>query len=408
MAEVTKARKDEGRTLVICPKSIMQAAWAEDLEKFTPELSYSLAYAHNRAEAFFAKTDIVITNHDAVAWIEKTISKRTPILNNFCQLIIDESTAYKNNSQRSTALTKIKDFFKYRTIMTGTIYSNSLTDIWRQLFIVDDGQRLGNSFYKFRAQVCESRQLGNGISVWTDREGMEPVIFHLINNISTRRTLESCIDIPENTTQTLSVTLNEKHRKLYKQLEEDALLQINNRQITAINAAVLANKLLQIASGAVYDANGEYQLLDTDRYELVRDLAEARPQSIIAFHWRHQKEQLLKLLPHARVIDGTITQEQRDHAINDFQLGLIPQLLIHPKSGAHGLTLTAGYATIWASPTYSAEQFVQFNRRIYRAGQTKKTETLLIQAKNTLEEKAYAKLTGKLTNMQNILDLFTL
>ena len=405
--EAIQARKNEGRTLVLCPKSIMEPAWAKDLNTFGPEITYSLAYAENRLEAFDANTNVVIMNHDGVTWLHNMVKDRKlPLLNGFCQLIIDESTAHKNHCQRSKAVIYLKQFFKYRILMTGTPYTNSLTDIWRQALIADDGKRLGNSFFKFRATICEGKQLGNGVTIWQDREGMEPVVYHLIKDICIRHKLEDCVDIPPNTTQEISYTLNKKHRALYTKMESEALIEIGTGKITALNAAILANKLLQIASGAVYDTYGTYHLLDTDRYELIRDLAEARPQCIIAFHWKHQKEQLLKLLPNAKVIDGSVSITDRNQHVADFQAGLTPQLLIHPQSGAHGLTLTAGHATIWTSPTYSSEQFVQFNRRIYRAGQQKKTETILVSARNTIEEVVYAKLQGKLTKMHNILSLF--
>jgi SNF2 family DNA or RNA helicase len=384
----------------------MAPAWAEDLKKFAPELTYTLAYAEKREEAFLTNTNIIIMNHDGVTWLQKAIKDRKlPLLNNFCQLIVDESTAFKNHSQRSTAIIFLKQFFKYRMLLTGTPYTNSLTDIWRQTLIADDGERMGNSFFKFRATICEGRQLGNGVTVWQDKPGMEPIVYHLIRDICIRHKLEDCIEIPPNTIYEVAYDLNKKHAAIYRTMEDDALLELKAGEITALNAAILANKLLQIASGAVYDTFGQYHLIDTDRYELIRDLAEARPQCIIAFHWRHQKDQLLKLLPQAKVIDGSVSINDRNQCVAEFQAGHIPHLLIHPQSGAHGLTLTAGHATIWASPTYSSEQFVQFNRRIYRAGQVKKTETILITAKNTLENSVYAKLQGKLDKMHNILSL---
>lgn len=680
--EAVKARKGEGRTLVLCPKSIMGPAWGEDIAKFAPELSYSLAYAENRAEAFNARTDVVIMNHDGLLWLETLIlDKKTPLLDGFCQIIVDECfpadtlistpsgpqhikvvkvgdpvytslgtalvsntytkvtnelvklhlhdgrsitctpnhpfatekgwlpardiggmsvvlhdiyqlaasttllqpdllqksnmgkenpartrrhqqkdvneptrpfylecwktlvgrnkgkatsspseirpstintwrewknqparsvnkrnssngldspirntdkttqrlglsdllqsglrmarktmglrnrwklaqiaksagrekrflsttirvdrveniqlaspitvynletdgvndyfadgilvhncTAYKNHCRRSTAINKLKKFFKYRILMTGTPYTNSMTDIWRQALIADDGQHLGNSFYKFRDQICTGRQLGNGITVWDDKPGVEPLVYHLLKDICIRHKLEDCIDIPESTTREVYIELNKQHRKIYEKMEEDAILELSSGNVTAINAAIQASKLLQIVSGAVYNQFGQYTIMDTDRYELIAELAKERPQVLIAFNWKHQKEQLLKLLPEAKVIDGEATSKYRAQLVTEFQAGRIPQLLIHPKSGAHGLTLTAGHATIWASPTYSSEEFTQFNRRIYRAGQTKKTEIILITAKHTIEEKVYAKLQGKLTKAHRIMDLFT-
>lgn len=405
--EAIRARKNEGRTLVICPKSIMAPAWGEDLKKFAPELTYSLAYANNRAEAFFSQSDVVITNHDAVTWLDRVVTKdKTPILNNFCQLIVDESTAFKNDSQRSKSLIKLAQQFNYRILLTGTPYTNSLTDVWRQALICDQGKRLGNSFFRFRNQVCVGKQLGNGITIWEDKPNMEPVIYHLLQDICIRHKLEDCLDIPENTIRHVKFELSKTHRSLYHTMEEDAVIEVKEGRVTALNAAVLANKLLQIASGAVYDGAGTHQILDTDRYELIRDLAEARPQVLIAFNWQHQKNQLLKLLPNAAVIDGSVSHTRRTHVVAEFQKGHIPQLLIHPRSGAHGLTLTAGHATIWASPTYSSEEFTQFNRRIYRSGQTKKTETLLICAERTIEQTVYNKLQGKLDRMNNLMSLF--
>lgn len=406
--EAIRARKKEGRTLVLCPKSIMAPAWGEDLTKFAPELNYSLAYAENRAEAFSAKNHVVIMNHDGLLWLEKVvINNKTPVLNGFCQLIVDESTAYKNDCRRSKVLNKLKKYFKYRILMTGTPYTNSMTDIWRQALIADDGQHLGNSFYRFRDQICTGRQLGNGITVWDDKPGVEPVVYHLLKDICIRHKLEDCIDIPENTTREVYYELDKKHRIVYEKMEDDAILELSSGNITALNAAILANKLLQIVSGAVYNQFGQYTIMDTARYELIAELANEYPQVLIAFNWRHQKEQLLKLLPDAKIIDGEISANRRNELVTDFQAGHIKQLLIHPKSGAHGLTLTAGHATIWASPTYSSEEFTQFNRRIYRAGQNKKTQTILITAKHTIEEKVYAKLQGKLTKAHRIMDLFT-
>lgn len=402
--EVIRRRRAEGRTLVICPKAIMAPAWGEDIKKFTPELSYAIADAQHREDPFAKSCDIVIINHDGVNWL----AAHPEVLTNFCQLIVDEATAFRNDSKRSKALHKIQNAFKYRIVMTGTPYTNTILDVWRQSYIADNGQRLGKSFYRFRDQVCQSRQLGNGITVWEDRPNMEPIVYHLLNDICIRHKLEDCTDLPENITHTIDVTLNKKHLALYKELENTTLLQLANNVVTSANAAVLANKLLQLASGAVYDNFGQYHILDTDRYELVKELALARSQCIIAYNWKHQREQLRYYLKDAEVIDGDTPNLRRADLIQRFQSHQIPQLIIHPKTGAHGLTLTAGTATIWASPTYSAELFTQFNRRIYRAGQTQKTETLLIAAKNTIEEHVYQRLNDKLQNANAFITLFEL
>ena len=89
--------------------------------------------------------------------------------------------------------------------------------------------------------------------------------------------------------------------------------------------------------------------------------------------------------------------------VQRFQAGQIKVLFAHPQSAGHGLTLTKANTCIWCSPTYNAEHFQQFNRRIYRSGQTQKTETILITARNTWEEQVYEKLSGKLDRMETLL-----
>jgi len=139
------------------------------------------------------------------------------------------------------------------------------------------------------------------------------------------------------------------------------------------------------------------------------DLVEERQQCVVAFNWRHQRygleEAAKKRGISYAIIDGTVNDRKRLEAVQGFQAGEIRCIFAHPQSGGHGLTLTAGTTTIWTSPTYNAEHYKQFNHRIYRAGQTRKTETIHITARDTIDEKVFNKLNSKLTSMQLLLDL---
>ena len=140
----------ESRTLVLAPLSILEASWGDDILKFTPNLSYAVAYAKNREKAFKSDARVVITNHDAVKWILK--SKH--LLDGFDTLVIDEFTAFKNkDSQRSKAMLKLSTLFENRIAMSGTPNSNGICDVWHPALIVDEGERLGRRFYSFRASV---------------------------------------------------------------------------------------------------------------------------------------------------------------------------------------------------------------------------------------------------------------
>jgi SNF2 family DNA or RNA helicase len=398
--------------LIIAPKSILQCAWGNDIDEFAPELTYMVATAKNREEAFLSPAQIIITNHDAVTWMTSRLkSQYDPIARfNGGWLIIDESTAFKNpRSLRSRAAAAIRPHFSRCTCMTGTPIPNGLIDIWHQQFLVDLGARLGASFYRFRANT-HTPILKGGFTEWNVKDGMADAVAELISDVTIRNKRDDCMDLPDNQTINCQFILAPAHAKKYQAMKKHALVELKDNVITAVNAAVLLNKLLQIASGAVYDAAGNAVEVSTERYGLIMDLVDEREHSVVVFNWAHQRAQLTKLAEKRGYaygfIDGTISSvPARTKTIDDFQQGKLKVLFIQPQSAAHGITLTKGTATIWASPTYNAELFDQCNARIFRGGQTQKTETILVCAKDTVEANVYRALMEKRLNMRNLLEL---
>lgn len=397
-----------GKALVLAPKSLLRAAWDGDIKKFAPALATSIAYAENRESAFNSCADIYVTNHDAAKWLAK---QKPLFFEGFDTLIIDEVGAYKHaTSQRSKAVNKIKKFFKYRLVMNGTPTPNSITELWHQVFLLDDGARLGPSFFAFRNAVCVPKQVGPLATMlkWEDRPGAVDAVAKLVEDITIRHEFEKCIDIPENFEHAVPYHLTSTQMRVYDEMRKDQIAILNESDmVTAINAASVTTKLLQIASGAVYDQADNYHLVDEARYDLVIDLIEERAHCVVFFLWKHQREQLVKKA-NARgitycVIDGSVSSSVRNQDIDYYQKGLYKVAFIHPQSGAHGLTLTKGTSTIWASPTYNLEHYQQGIKRIYRAGQTQKTETIVIVAQNTIEEKVWAALQNKRIRMDELL-----
>lgn len=403
------------RMLVIAPLSILKPAWGDDIDKWTPDLTWGTSTAgssKNRKKAFESGCNIVITNHDAVKWLVKP--ENIALLNDFDTICVDEVTAYKNpNSARSRAIRDLVDLFEYRIMMSGTITPNSVTDIWHPVVLLDDGERLGRTFYGFRLQVCTPQQVGpnpNQVK-WHDNPGAQDMVAAKIHDITLRFRFQDCIDIPEHNKRMLFIDLPHQLQLQYDELKEQALLEAaDGAMINAVHAGAKYQKLLQLCSGVVYDQEGHEHVFSTDRSQLVMDLVAERDHSVVAFNWKHQKNELLKLadkmqLPYA-VIDGETKQSDRDRAVERFQNGELRVIFAHPASAGHGLTLTRGCATIWASPTNRSELFSQFNSRIYRAGQKRKTETITIAATGTFEESAYETLGGKLDAMDELLSIF--
>lgn len=400
-----KASRKPG--VVFATKSLLEAAWANDAAKFTPELRVSVAWAENRAEAFRPGYNLYITNHDAIKWF---FEQDAQFRKRFGHMIVDESTAYKHaTSQRGKAAAKVSAAFETVDLLSGTPTPNGPLDLWNQAFILDQGKRLGRSYFQYRASICESVQTGpqpNMVS-WRPKAHAEAAIAARMADCSIRHVLEECVDMPQRLPpRQIPFRLSSKHRAIYEKMAKDLIAKINERDILALNGAVLRTKLLQIASGSVYDNDHNAEVIDDARYQMVLDLVEERRNTIVVFQWHHQREQIIKAAQ-ARgvsfvVIDGSTSSKARNEIVDAYQKGFYRFLLGHPQSMAHGLTLTRGEATIWASPTSNLEWWEQANRRIYRIGQEKRTETLVLTAENTQDEIEYERCLNKDTDARSL------
>lgn len=394
-----------GKMLVLAPLSILEAAWGDDIKKFQPSIKYDIAYAKNRAKVFEGDNDIVITNFEAVNFLVNN----QHLLDDFNTICIDEFTAFKNRTaKRSKAMANIAHNFEYRIAMSGTPNSNTILDIWHPSYIIDEGERLGRRFFSFRSQVCTP--VFNGYAnEWKDKPGAEEAVADKLRDITIRHSLEECMDLPQNITRTIYTNLSKQIKHYYDTLSEESVLYTKQGTINAVNAGARVKKLLQLITGAVYTQPGKAQFVHQERYDLVMDLLEQREHSLVAFNWKHEKEHLIELAEKRGfsydVIDGDVPPQKRQGIVQRFQAGQIKVLFAHPQSAGHGLTLTKATTCIWCSPTYNAEQFQQFNRRVHRAGQDKKTETILISARDTWEGVVYKKLNTKLGRMENLLSV---
>ena len=404
-----RRRKGGGKALVLAVKSSLEVVWRDEASKWAPDFLCVTAYASNRDSAFAADADIYITNTDATKWLAK---QKPAFFRDFDTLIVDESSYYKHRtSQRSKALASIRRHFQHIELMSGTPNSNTILDIWHQAFVLDGGQRLGTSFFRFRSIVCTPVQVGPKREHvrWDDKPHATAAVFDLLKDVSIRHEFDDCMDIPPNRVRRIHYPLPPKLRAQYEKLKDDAILTLEKENITGVNKAALRSKLLQVCSGAAYTHDSEYSLLDTGRYALLADLIEERDHSITFFVWRHQRDELIKELEHRKlsfaILDGTVAQKDRTRVVKAYQAGEYRTLLMHPKTGAHALTLTRGTAVIWASPIYEADLLKQGIHRIRRGSQTKRTETVLVEASGTVEGIVYGQLDAKTGRMMDLLDM---
>jgi len=395
------------KALILCPKTLMDAAWQSDIETFFPEfMDYNLAFASNREKAVKAQPQILIANFEAVNWFAKKKSKHSRILPNMRYLedydicIVDECVAFKNHSaQRSKSMRVVSRAFKQIYFMTGTPITKSVQDMWNICFMVDRGERLGQTLSGFRFNYCDSLPVPGaplGVMKHVDKPGAALKLSETIADISICYTRDEVMDLPPNQEAFIGHSLSPKSRKAYTEMVRHSITKMESGDmLVGINKAVARNKLLQICTGSVYGNDGESIEVCTERAELVAELCEEREHTVVFFLYRHQRDSYIQQLEKKGLsyvyIDGSVNEKHRGGIVKEFQDGKYRVILLHPQTGSHGVTLTRATTTIFASPPGDrAEWLKQGRARIWRGGQDKKTETIYIYAKDTLEKKVYS------------------
>lgn len=400
----------DARVLVLAPLSILTPAWAKDIRFGWPETTYAVAAstAAKKRKAFESDAQWVITNHDTVKMIDKE-----GYADKFDVLIVDEGDAFRNRtSKRSKAINRVAASIGKMTLMTGTPTPNTILDIWHLAFLIDKGERLGKNFFGFRQQVCDPVQIVGappGAMKWSDKHGAADHVTLMLSDITSRVALNDVQELPETIYREVNVSLPNKIRRDYEFLKRESVLALESGEmLTAVHAGSRMQKLLQTLSGGVYNEDGSVVNVHKERYELVLDLVEETDHALVAFNWTHQRDGLIaeaqrRKLNYA-VIDGSTPTLERNRIVYQFQQGNIHVVFAHPQSAGHGLTLTAANRIIWASPTYRADLYEQFNHRIVRTGQKRKTEIIHIAAEETVEEEVYAKMFNKQISMIDLLN----
>jgi SNF2 family DNA or RNA helicase len=276
-------------------------------------------------------------------------------------------------------------------------------DLWPQIYLLDQGERLGKNITAYRNKYFEpDKRSQTVIFSYRPRPGSEKSIYKSIMDIAVSLKATDHIKMPERVDNFIQLKMSRNVRVIYEKMERDYLVSIDEDQITAASAGVVANKLLQMANGAVYDENRKViQIHDLKLDALEEILEENEGKPIMAlYNYQHDFERLSrrfdKLKP--RVLDTAKDKE-------DWDAGKIRLLLAHPASMGHGLNLQAGgHIIVWFGLTYSLENYLQANARLYRQGQT---DTVIINhlvVEDTEDVNAMVRLTSKRMNQDELIE----
>ena len=393
------------RMLVVCPLSIMDAAWRKDLFKTAMHRSVEIAHGsrEKRAQVIKSSAEIVIINFDGVEIVEKEIAE-----GGFGLIVVDEATHLKNvSTRRWKVMNRLVTPSTWLWMLTGTPAAQSPVDAYGLIKLVNP-KNTPRAFNAFRDMV----QVRTSQFTFKNRPDAEQIV-HRFMQPAIRFTKEECLDLPELTYQTRDVPLSPQQDKYYKLLKKEMLMSAAGEEITAANAAVALNKLLQLSSGAVYSDNGEVIEFDVKSRaaELLDIVKEASHKTLVFVQFKHTIEIVEKILTDegysVGVVHGGINANKRAQLFDQFQhpLGDPQVLVIQPQAAAHGVTLHAANTIVWWGVTLSLETYKQANARIHRAGQTNKCSVVHLVG-SPVEKKVLNVLEAKGVAQSKLLDLY--
>ena len=392
------------RVLVICPLSIMDSAWRADLFKFAMHRHVDIAYGsrEKRLRVINSNAEFVIINYDGVEIVQDEIAN-----GGFDLIVIDEANAYKNvQTTRWKTLNKILKPDTWLWMLTGTPAAQSPVDAYGLAKLVSP-LNVPKFYSAFKDMVMYKVSQFR----WVNRPHADKVVFEALQP-AIRFTKEECLDLPELTYVSREVELTPMQKKYYDLLRKQLVVQAVGEQITAVNAAVGMNKLLQISCGAVYSDSGETLEFDIkNRYKVLREVIDETKQKILIFvPFKHTIKILSEKLKAdgftTDIISGDVSAGNRSDIFKRFQETPDPRILIiQPQAAAHGVTLTAADTVIWWGPTPSLEIYAQANARAHRAGQRNPVTVVRLQGSNA-EKHLYKMLDERIDDHVKLVDLY--
>ena len=371
------------KVLIIAPLRVAQSTWKDEIEKWDhlDFLRYSIVVGDEkeRLKALKQNSDIYIINRENVDWLVT----KSGIDFNFDMLVIDELSSFKSHtSKRFKSLLKIRPYFERVVGLTGTPSSNGLMDLWAEFRVLDLGERLGRYITHYRNEYfLPDKRNGAVIFSYKPQPNAEERIYRRLADMTISMKSTEYLKMPELILNELEINLDEEDQMKYKKFKKEMVMTIQEKEIDAINAASLSNKLIQLANGSIYDEDKKFYEVHNkklDKLEEIIESANGKPV-LVAYWFKADKERIGKRFK--------VREIKTADDIKQWNMGMINLALIHPASAGHGLNLqSGGFTLVWFSLTWSLELYQQTNARLYRQGQKDTVVIHHLITKNTIDE----------------------
>lgn len=390
------------RVLIVAPRTVAESTWQDEAQKWDHlhlKFSTVLGTPSQRIKALKQDADCYVISRDSVTWLCEYYRYQLP----FDMLVLDESSSFKNpQAKRFKALRRARTCFDRVILLTGTPAPNTLLDIWSQIYLLDGGEALGRTITSYRNQYFRPDKR-NGYIVYSYRlrdDQAEQEIYDAIAPEVMSLKAADYLKLPPRIDNVIRVEMDTKARKTYKTMEKDLVLGMGtDDEITAMNAAALSNKLLQLANGCIYTDEGNTVAVHDVKIDKLAEIVEQNEgKPILVFYaYKHDLSKLQQRFPAAKTLESAAE-------LRDWNAGRIPMLLAHPASTAYGLNLQAGgNIIVWYGLTWSLEQYQQANARLYRQGQDKPVIINHLVTNGTMDEQVMKALQSKAAGQDALL-----
>lgn len=385
-------RFEVNRVLVIAPLRVANNTWPDEIKKWDhlSHLTYSVVTGNKqqRLAALRQDVNLYIINRENLKWLVEDYG--VPFF--YDMIVIDELSSFKSyRSQRFKCLKKLRPHVKRIVGLTGTPSSNGLMDLWAEFQVLDMGQRLGRYITHYRTTYFDpDKRNQHMVFTYKPKPGAKQQIYQQISDITISMKSKDYLKLPPLTMNTVKVHLSNQEAAVYDTMRDQLVVDTAGKQIDALNAASLSNKLSQMANGTVYDDNRNQVLIHDRKLDALEDLIEAANGKpvLVAYWFKHDLERIKQRFE--------VREIKTTKDISDWNQGTIPVGVIHPASAGHGLNLQAGGSTlIWYGLTWSLELYQQTNARLWRQGQTDPVVIHHIITENTIDEDILAALKRK-------------
>ena len=405
------------RVLIVAPLLVAETTWPDEIEEWehTQALSYEVitgTEARRRGRLRNA-ADIHLINRENLPWLVKELGDTWP----YDWLVWDESSRLKAGKKRTAGGTKpredgtvqkpqlsefgaacrIRRHLKAVVELTGTPAPGGVHNLWGQIYLLDQGKRLGATRTDFERRWFAKDPYSRRMEPFPHSE---KEIMKRVKDVMFVLKEEDYADLPPLVTNTVLARLPEKAMKEYRRFERTLVAE--EYDVEAVNRGVLTNKLLQFANGSLYNEDGDDLYVHDAKLKALDSIVEeaAGQPILVAYSYQFDKRAILKRYKDAVVLGEDPTVVRR------WNSGKIKMLLCHPASAGHGLNLQrGGNIAVWYGLNWSLELYLQLNKRLHRTGQTAERVFLHhIVAPGTVDEAVMAALQAKGATQDSVTD----